>query len=338
MKTEDRKQLLGEPYGVLLALCRDLSIPRYSADQISSWIYKKHANAFEEMTDISKAVRERLNEGFEIGATDPIQSSKSGDGTAKYLFSTKSGKQVEAVFIPERTRGTLCLSTQIGCRRACRFCATGQQGFSGNLDAGDIVNQYRSLPERDRVTNIVYMGMGEPLDNFENVLNSLRLFCSANGYGMSPSRITVSTVGILPELRQLVEETRCNVALSLHSPFVQQRRQLMPVEREHPLEAALAFLRDCRFSDSRRLSFEYILFDGINDSEQHATELVKKLQGLRCRVNLIPFNPFPGVSYEPSVDAAALRFQNTLLASGIKTSVRKSRGRDIAAACGLLTS
>ena len=201
---------------------------------------------------------------------------------------------MDAAFIPDGERATLCLSGQVGCRMGCRFCMTGRQGFQGNLTAGEIVNQYRSLPERERITNIVYMGMGEPLDNLANVLASLDILTADWGYGLAPRRITVSTVGVLPALEEFLERSACHLAVSLHSPFDEERRRLMPVEGLHPLAAVLDTLRRVAVPRRRRVSFEVIMFDGVNDTPRHAREMVRILDGIRCRVNLIPFHPVPG--------------------------------------------
>jgi 23S rRNA (adenine2503-C2)-methyltransferase len=262
----------------------------------------------------------------------------SRDGTRKYLFRAGEGRFVEAAYIPEEDRATLCLSTQVGCKMACVFCATGRQGFQGHLDAGRILNQYLSLPEREKVTNVVYMGMGEPLDNLEAVLRSLAVLTAPGAVGMSPRKITVSTVGILPALRDFLDRSEVHLALSLHSPFPDERRGLMPVQGPNPAAELLALLRARDWSGQRRLSFEYIMFAGINDDEAHARELVRLLNGLRCRVNLIHWHAVPGAELQGSSREAMEAFQAVLKGKGLVTTIRRSRGLDIQAACGLLST
>jgi 23S rRNA (adenine2503-C2)-methyltransferase len=278
-----------------------------------------------------------LSERFTIDRSPPVKSTESSDGTKKYLFSA-SGGYVEAAWIPDRKRGTLCLSVQVGCKMGCLFCMTGKQGFQAHLSSGEILNQYGSLPERDRVTNIVYMGMGEPLDNLDNVLDSLDVLCSASGFGLSPTRITVSTIGLVPAMRTFLERSRCHLAVSLHSPFEEERRRLMPIENVYPLHEVLDELRASRVGGQRRVSFEYILFDGLNDTPRHARELARILAGIRCRVNLIPFHPIPGTPLAPSPPAAMESFKTLLRGKGIMTTIRQSRGQDIDAACGMLST
>ena len=264
--------------------------------------------------------------------------TESADGTRKYLFAASNGRFVEAAWIPERARSTLCLSVQVGCKMGCLFCMTGKQGFQGHLSSGEILNQYRSLPEREKVTNIVFMGMGEPLDNLDNVLDSLEILCADYGFGLSPTRITVSTVGLVPAMRTFLAKSTCHLAVSLHTPFEEERRRLMPIENVYPLKDVLAELRTSRIEGQRRVSFEYILFDGLNDTPRHARELARILDGIRCRVNLIPFHPIPGTPLAPSPPAVMLQFETLLRGKGILTTIRQSRGQDIEAACGLLST
>ena len=245
---------------------------------------------------------------------------------------------MEAAWIPEERRGTLCLSVQVGCKMGCLFCMTGKQGFQAHLGAGEILNQYLSLPERDRVTNIVYMGMGEPLDNLANVLESLEILCSDYGYGLSPTRITVSTIGLVPAMRTFLDRTRCHLAVSLHTPFEEERRRLMPIENVHPLDEVLAELRARMVRGQRRVSFEYIVFDGLNDSPRHARELARILDGIRCRVNLISFHAIPGTPLVPAPPEKVQQFAGLLRERGLLTTIRQSRGQDIEAACGLLST
>jgi 23S rRNA (adenine2503-C2)-methyltransferase len=315
-----------------------VGLPAYAARQLADWIYRKHARSFSAMTNLARSARGLLAEHFELDVRPPVKESRSEDGTKKYLFAAKGGGFVEAAWIPEATRSTLCLSVQVGCKMGCLFCMTGKQGFQGHLSVAEIVNQYASLPERASVTNIVYMGMGEPLDNLGNVLESLDVLCSDYGYGLSPTRITVSTVGLLPALGTFLESSRCHLAVSLHTPFEEERRQLMPVENVYLLSEILAELRARQERGQRRVSFEYILFDKLNDTPRHARELARILNGIRCRVNLIPFHSIPGTPLAPSPRPVMEQFQAHLREHGIITTIRQSRGQDIAAACGLLST
>ncbi len=333
-----KEPLYGKTLGELQRVASDAGLPAFGARQLADWIYKKHAQSFQEMRNLPKAARDRLEDRYSLEVRSHLQFARSTDGTLKYLFPSGERGFVEAAFIPEEKRATLCLSVQVGCKMGCLFCMTGKQGFQGNLPAGEILNQFRSLPERERVTNIVYMGMGEPLDNLDNVLASLEILCSPYGYGMSPTRITVSTVGLIPAIERFLDASRCHLAVSLHSPFDEERRALMPVEHVYPMKEVLAILRDRAVRGQRRISFEYIMFDGVNDSPRHATELVRILNGIRCRVNLIPFHPIPGAPFAPSPRESIERFERLLREKEVLATIRQSRGLDIAAACGLLST
>jgi 23S rRNA (adenine2503-C2)-methyltransferase len=328
--------LLGRTLDELRAIAAEAALPPFAADQLAGWLYRQHATGFEEMTNLPKAARAALAARYDVGRCPPAAEAVSSDGTKKYLFPTAAGGPVETAFIPDAGRATLCVSTQSGCRRACRFCHTGRIGFYGNLTAGEILNQYASLPERDAVTNLVFMGMGEPLDNLDATLRSVGALTAAWGYAMSPTRITVSTIGLLPALQRLIDETRVHIALSLHSPFPDERRRFLPAEGQHPAAAAIDALRRARIGGQRRVMIEYIGFAGVNDTPRHAEALARLLRGLRCRVNLIPFNPWPGAPLAPSPRAALEAFQHVLKARDIMTTIRRSRGADIAAACGML--
>jgi 23S rRNA (adenine2503-C2)-methyltransferase len=336
--------LLGMDRSELAALAVSLGQPAFRGGQLESWLYKKCATSIEEMSDLPKPFRERLAAAWRIGREAPMRVDVSRDGTRKYLFREGGGRFIEAAFIPEEDRATLCVSTQAGCKMGCLFCATGRQGFQGQLDAGQILNQYLSIPEREAVTNIVYMGMGEPLDNLASVLRSLEILTSHGAVGMSPRKITVSTVGILPALKEFLERSEAHLAVSIHSPYAEERRDLMPVQAAQPMAEVLAVLRAHDWSGQRRLSFEYIMFAGLNDDETHARELVRILNGLRCRVNLIHWHTVPGAPPEGSLDLrgctreAMEAFQEILKAKGLVTTIRKSRGLDIQAACGLLST
>ncbi|MBN1268023.1 MAG: 23S rRNA (adenine(2503)-C(2))-methyltransferase RlmN [Kiritimatiellae bacterium] len=329
--------LLGKELGEVEALVTAMGQPRFRARQACEWLYKKHAGLFMEMANLPKALRDKLELDYEIGRVASKKAAVSGDGTRKYLFKVDAG-YVESAVIPDDWRATLCLSTQVGCARACTFCATGRQGLQGSLTAGEILNQYASCPQRDDITNVVYMGMGEPFDNTDAVLKSLRLFTAKYAYAKSPLRFTVSTVGVIPGMKRFLDETRCHLAISLHSPFGDERAQLMPVEKQYPAADVIEVLRGYDFSGQRRLTFEYIPFKGVNDTPRHAQALVKLLNKLNCRVNLVPFNGFPGAPLEPSDAAAIEQFQNLLKDKGVVTTIRKSKGQDIQAACGLLST
>jgi 23S rRNA (adenine2503-C2)-methyltransferase len=295
------------------------------------------------MTDISASNRARLAERFEIGLAGPLKESLSADGTRKYLFEVAGGAFVEAAMIPdagrdrETARATLCISSQAGCRMGCAFCATGRQGLQRNLTPGEILNQFASLPERDALTNIVYMGMGEPLDNTDAVLRSLEILTADQGYGWSPTRITVSTAGIGPALERLLAESRVHLAVSLHNPFSDERAAIMPVERAYPVEEIVAAIRRHPFEPQRRVSFEYIVMCGMNDSPRHVAGLTKLLGGLSCRLNLIRFHKIPGSPFFSPPPEKIENLRDTLTRKGIRTTIRASRGEDIEAACGLLS-
>jgi 23S rRNA (adenine2503-C2)-methyltransferase len=330
--------LFGKTLTELQALVRNLGLPGFAAKQITDWLYKKHVDAIEGMTNLSKVARQRLQEECELGITAPTSEMASKDGTKKYLFPAGCNRYIESAYIPDRERATLCVSSQVGCKMGCLFCLTGKQGFQSQLSTGQILNQVRSLPERDSLTNIVYMGMGEPFDNLENVMKSLQILTSDWGYAMSPRRITVSTIGIVPAMRHFIENSQCHLAVSLHSPFHEERLKLMPVENVYPATDVLELLRSFDFGRQRRISFEYILFKGINDTPRHVNELVRLLNGLRCRMNLIRFHPIPGTPLECSTEDTIAAFRESLLRKGIRTTVRASRGQDIFAACGMLST
>ena len=290
------------------------------------------------MTNISKANREKLAAAYAVGCKDPIDAQYSKDGTVKYLFPTESGKFVETVYIPEDDRATLCVSSQVGCKMNCLFCQTGKQGFEGSLTATDILNQVYSLPERDKLTNIVFMGQGEPMDNLDNVLRATEILTAGFGYGWSPKRITVSSVGVKGKLKRFLEESDCHVAISMHSPLHEQRSALMPAERGMSIESIVGLLANYDFSHQRRLSFEYIVFKDVNDSEAHAKAIVRLLKGLDCRINLIRFHPIPNTPLQGVDDRKMEVFRNYLTQHGVFTTIRASRGQDIFAACGLLST
>lgn len=333
-----KRALLGLTLAELQALAKELGMPGFAAKQIAAWLYDKKVASIDEMTNLSLKHRELLKEAYEVGAEAPVDAMRSVDGTVKYLYRVGEGHFVEAVYIPDGDRATLCVSSQVGCKMNCKFCMTGKQGFSAHLTAGQIINQINSLPERDRLTNVVMMGMGEPLDNLDEVLKALDIMTAPYGYAWSPKRVTLSTVGLRKGLRRFLEETDCHLAISLHSPIPLQRRELMPAEKAFSMVEIVDLLRGYDFSKQRRLSFEYILFKGVNDSPLHARELVKLLRGLDCRVNLIRFHAIPGVDLSGCDMEAMTAFRDYLTSHGVFTTIRASRGEDIFAACGMLST
>ncbi len=335
---EDKKYLLGMTLGELKEAVAAMGMPKFTASQIAKWLYVNHVKSIDEMTNISKANREKLETAYAIGCMPNLESQKSKDGTIKYLFPTGSGHYVETVYIPDKDRATLCVSCQVGCKMNCMFCQTGKQGFDGNLTATDILNQIYSLPEQDKLTNIVFMGQGEPMDNLDNVLRATEILTDADGYAWSPKRITVSSVGVKNKLKRFLDESECHVAISMHSPIHEQREMMMPAEKGFAIADVVQLLRDYDFSHQRRLSFEYIVFGGINDTNTHAREIVKLLKGLDCRVNLIRFHKIPGVDLHESDEKRMESLRDYLTAHGIFTTIRASRGQDIFAACGLLST
>lgn len=331
--------LLGKTRDDLEALAVERDEPAFRGRQLFHWIYRRHARDFDEMNNLPKRFRAVLADQFTVGAIPAVRVNESGDGTRKYLFPTQHGGFVEAALIPEGERTTLCLSTQVGCRRSCTFCQTARQGFQGNLAAGEIVNQYHSVPERGAITNIVYMGMGEPLDNVDATMASLALFTDEDGYALPRRRITLSTVGIHPELQQFLEHPsadRVSLAVSLHNPFPEERRRIMPVENANPIEETLRLIRRRREDRSRRVSFEYTMFAGVNDTPRHVDGIARLLNGLSVRINLIPFHELEGTRLRPTPPEEIDAFAERLRAKGFRTSVRHSRGQDINAACGML--
>ena len=360
-----KKDLLGMSLTELQQLCAMEGMPKFAARQICDWLYAKRVDSIDAMTNLSLKARSRLNEIAYIGRHTPVQCQVSKDGTKKYLFEIEDlkvkseisreqtsqdsdnfnfqlKKYVEAVYIPELNtsggspRATLCISCQVGCKMGCRFCVTGQQGFHGNLSASDILNQIFSIPEFGQLTNIVYMGMGEPMDNLSSVLHSTDVLTSDWGLGWSPHRITVSSVGIIPGLKRFLDSCQCHLAVSLHNPFPQERLSIMPMQRAYPIADVIALLKQYDWSGQRRVSFEYTMFAGLNDSTRHAAELVRLLKGLHCRVNLIRFHSSPDTPYRTASPQSMNQFRDYLNNHGITCTIRASRGEDIMAACGLL--
>ena len=332
-------------------------MPAFTAKQVARWLYVKHVKSIDEMTNLSKQNRQLLAEHYEVGALPPIDCQRSKDGTIKYLFPVVTANTdlpsqrqtlseripnthlfVETVFIPDKDRATLCVSCQVGCKMNCLFCQTGKQGWHGDLTPADILNQIYALPEVERLTNIVFMGQGEPMDNLDAVLRVCDIMTADWGWQWSPKRITVSSVGVRNKLKRFLDESDCHVAISMHSPLHEQRLRLMPAEKAMPLEETIALLKQYDFTHQRRCSFEYICFGGLNDSPLYAREIVKLLQGLECRVNLIRFHEIPDVDLPSSDEQRMEALRDYLTAHGVTTTIRASRGQDIFAACGLLST
>ncbi len=349
-----KRRLLGLTLAELKGIVSELGMPAFTAKQVAQWLYVKHVGSIDEMTNISKQNRELLSERYEIGAMPPADFQRSKDGTIKYLFpvccdsaatnnendnnAEVAERFVETVFIPDGDRATLCVSSQVGCKMNCLFCQTGKQGWHGNLTTADILNQIYALPERDRLTNIVFMGQGEPMDNLDSVMNACDVLTSDWGFAWSPKRITVSSVGIKGKLKRFLDESECHIAISLHSPLHEQRLSLMPAEKAMPIAEIVSLLKQYDFSHQRRCSFEYICFGGMNDSMTFAREILQLLEGLECRVNLIRFHEIPGVALPSSDERRMESLRDYLTHHGVMTTIRASRGQDILAACGMLST
>lgn len=334
----EKKALFGATLNELNAIAKEFGMPSYAGRQIAEWLYKKHVSDIAGMSNLSINNRSVLDQHFSLGISDPVKVQTSVDGTKKYLFRSLHGKFIESAYIPEGKRHTLCVSSQVGCKMGCLFCMTGKQGFQGQLSSGEIINQIRSLPERDLLTNIVYMGMGEPFDNLEAVMNSLDVLTSDYGFGMSTKRITVSTIGIIPAMQIFLERSKCHLAVSLHSPFEDERRRLMPIENVYSLKEVLDTIRSFSPGKQRRTSFEYIVFKDMNHSQRHVNELARIVNGINCRINLLRFHPIPDTPLTAPSDTDIESFKSALEAKGFITTIRKSRGQDIYAACGLLST
>jgi 23S rRNA (adenine2503-C2)-methyltransferase len=330
--------LLGKTLEELKLLVNALGMPGFTAGQIADWLYRKKVNSMDEMTNISLAHRNKLNENYTVGKIDFSEKQVSSDGTVKYLFPVADGRFIECVFIPDKERATLCVSSQIGCKMNCLFCMTGKQGFSGQLSAGEMLNQILSVPESDQLTNIVFMGMGEPLDNPDELFKVLEILTADYGFAWSPKRITVSTIGLIPGLKRFLSERQEHLAISLHSPYHTERMALMPAEKAYSIPEILDVVKQYDFSHQRRISFEYIMFGGLNDDLKHADALAKLLKNIPCRVNLINYHSIPGVDLSASNVDYMIQFRDYLNNKGIICTIRASRGEDIFAACGMLSS
>ena len=335
---QEKRRLLGMTLNELKEVAAQVGLPGYAAKQMADWLYKKKITSIAEMSNIAIAKRSLLEESFEIGAVPPVDCMKSVDGTIKYLFAAGPGNFVESVYIPTDDRATLCVSSQVGCKMNCLFCMTGKQGFTANLTSNQILNQIQSLPESDSLTNLVFMGMGEPLDNVDELFKVLEILTSPYGYGWSPKRITVSTIGVAKGLKRFLEESDCHLAVTLHSPFHEERLSLMPVEKAYPAQEVIDLIKQYDFTHQRRVSFEYIVFKNLNDSAKHAKALICLLNGMECRINLIRFHAIPDVPLESSDLVKMEIFRDTLNKAGLVCTIRASRGEDIFAACGMLST
>jgi 23S rRNA (adenine2503-C2)-methyltransferase len=325
----------------LEALIAGLGKEQYRARQIMRWLYRHGASSVEEMTDLATELRAELGRSAYISSLEPLAVERAQDGTVKYLFGLRDGNQVESVLIPDDGRLTLCISTQAGCAMGCRFCLTGMGGFARNLTTGEILDQIlgvvRELGRDEKITNVVFMGMGEPLANYAMVKKALGIMASDLGFGLSRRRITLSTVGLIPQMKRLfAERVPCRLAVSLNAATQKVRTYLMPIARRYPLRALLAACRDLPLPPRERITFEYVLIQGINDAEGDARRLTQILRGIRCKVNLIPLNECPGIAFGRSREKAILLFQKILMEAGYTAIIRESRGDAISAACGQL--
>ncbi len=320
-----------------------MGLKKYRATQVFEWMYRNHATTFEEMTNITKADRGLLATAFIISFLSKLREERASDGTRKFLFGLEDSHTIESVLIPDEDRLTLCISSQVGCAQACRFCLTGKNGFTRNLKAYEITDQVLETSRILRkeggrgITNIVLMGMGEPLANFDEVIRSLQIITWDRGLGFSPRRVTLSTDGLVPEIERLGKSgVRVNLAVSLNATSDEVRNRIMPVNRRYPIQELVAACKRFPLEPRRRITFEYVMLKDVNDTEDDALRLAKLLKGIKCKVNLIPFNPFPGSEFGRPDDTAVRRFQKILLDHKYTAPVRESRGRDISAACGQL--
>ena len=338
-----KQTLLGKTLAELQQVALSVGLQKFAGKQLAEWLYVRRASSFEQMTNISLKGRQTLEEQYTIGRHEPVAEAVSKDGTKKYLFrlsgdEVKGNVFIESVYIPDNDRATLCVSTQAGCKMGCKFCMTGTLGFHGQLPASEILNQIFSIPDSDQLTNIVYMGEGEPMDNIDHVLRSLQVMTEPWGCAWSPKRITVSTVGVVPGLERFLKESECHLAVSLHNPFGAERQEIMPIEKRYHLTDVVAMLKQYDWQHQRRVSFEYICWHGQNDTIRHANELIRLLKGLPCRINLIRFHAGVDQAFASSDEKQMEWLRDYLSDHGITTTIRRSRGEDILAACGMLVN
>ena len=331
-------KLAGMTLDMLKDAVKEAGMPAFTAKQIADWIYKKRVRSIDEMSNISLKNREKLNELFEVGYKSPADEARSVDGTVKYLYEVDNGHFVEAVYIPDGERATLCVSSQVGCKMNCLFCMTGKQKYTANLTANEIVNQILALPEFEKLTNIVFMGMGEPCDNLDNLLQAIDILTADYGLAWSPHRLTVSSVGLRKGLKRLLDSGDYHIAISLHHPIPEKRAEIMPAEKGFTTMELLDLLREYDFSHQRRLTFEYIVFKGVNETQYHARKLLQLLDGIDCRINLIRYHAIPGVPLGGVDENGMTQFRDYLTKNGLFTTIRASRGEDIFAACGMLST
>jgi 23S rRNA (adenine2503-C2)-methyltransferase len=305
---------------------------------IANSLYKKSISDISRFDKIPKKLKETLSGIAVSGINEPLTSVVSKDNSVKYLFRTETGKEFETVYIPDRKRNTVCVSTQSGCRMGCSFCATAKYGFKGNLSAGEMINQIISIPQAAKVTHVVFMGMGEPMDNLENVLKACSIITSEWGLALSTRKVTVSTVGIMPEVEQFLYRSEHNLALSLYSPFPAQRKMAVPAELKHPVRQIIEMMKGYPLKKKRRLSVAYVMFKDINDTDRHLEELISVFKNTEIRINLLPYHPVLNERHCSSSEERIQYFKHNLIISGISASIRKSRGTDISAACGLLAA
>ena len=329
--------LLGHDLEKMGDFIEQLGEPRYRAQQLIKWIHQHRVTDFAQMSNLSKVLREKLQACAEISLPNVMYHNTAKDGTAKWLLKFPDVNAIEMVYIPERDRGTLCVSSQVGCGLNCSFCATGKQGFNRNLSAAEIMSQLYIAIADHKVTNVVFMGMGEPLLNYDEVLSSINLMLSDFAYGLSKYRVTLSTSGLIPQILALKKASDCALAVSLHAPNNELRNELVPLNKKYPLEQLIPVCREYYAGQPRRfVTFEYVMLDGVNDQIEHAKQLAKLLKNVPCKMNLIPFNPFKGSDYKTSPRAQILAFQQVLSDARINTWIRRTRGEDIDAACGQL--
>ena len=329
------EKLLGKSPAELGTVALNCGLKPFVAKQIARWLYVSKVRSIDEMTNISKEGRETLKRCYDLGVSAPIGKAESSDGTLKYLFKVQNSA-IESVVIPDGDRSTLCVSSQAGCRMNCKFCMTGRGGFKGQPLAGDILNQFVSVDAPDKLTNAVFMGMGEPLDNYDQVSRAIEVLTADWGFAWSPKRITVSSIGVLPNLKRYLDEQKTHLAISLHNPFSEERAEFMPAEKAWPISKVVELIRQYDWTGQRRVSFEYTMFAGWNDSKRHADALIRLLKGMECRVNLIRFHKIPDFPYDSSPRQVMEAFRDRLSSNGITCTIRASRGEDILAACGLL--
>lgn len=333
-----KQSLFGKTLDELKKICENLSLPSFTSKQIADWLYKKEISSIDEMTNLSLNAREKLKENYDFGLTPYVDFMLSKDGTKKYLYEYEDNSFVEAVMIPDKERYTLCVSTQVGCKMNCQFCATARQGFKRNLSTNEILNIIRSIDEYSLLTNIVYMGMGEPLDNYENVLKSIETLTSSWAMAMSPKRITVSTCGFLPHLKDFLDSTQVHIAISLHNMIPNERQEIMPIEKAYKIKDVIELLKQYDWTGQRRLTFEYIVFKNLNDDYRHIFSLVSNLSDIECRINLIRFHTIPNTIFQQADDKDMIKIRDILTSKGLIATIRASRGEDILAACGLLST